>query len=144
MSTNAMPGSDGRCERNAVNASKPPADAPTPATGNDCVGPIGGRALPVAAAPAAVAAPPAVAAPGTTGRCGTVGAGLDLFAEGFARPGIFFAMRDSLLVTANRQRPGAGLCVDGWGTRNRHRSRSTFIIEQAMARTLGGHAELNC
>src|SRR5689334_16452268 len=32
MSTNAMPVSVGREERNCLNASKPPADAPTPTT----------------------------------------------------------------------------------------------------------------
>jgi hypothetical protein len=35
MSTKAIPGFDGKCFKKAVNASKPPADAPIPTIGND-------------------------------------------------------------------------------------------------------------
>ncbi|HLK21681.1 MAG TPA: hypothetical protein VKT81_22185 [Bryobacteraceae bacterium] len=35
MTTNAIPGFDGKCFKKAVKASNPPAEAPTPTIGND-------------------------------------------------------------------------------------------------------------
>jgi hypothetical protein len=38
MSTKAIPGFGGKCFKKAVNASNPPADAPIPTIGNNCLG----------------------------------------------------------------------------------------------------------